>query len=107
MRDQRRRQGMEQADVAERVGVTQQTVSRWENGEAIPRGRFVLPLANALGVSTDQLAERIVSEHNHGGPVAETLELDRRLLELEREVAAIRDEWVSLRDALRRLVGES
>lgn len=98
---------MEQADVADRVGVKQQTVSRWENGDAIPRGRFVLPLANALGVSTDQLTERIVAEHNSGGAIAETLEMDTRLLALEREVAELRTEWASVREAFRRLLGDS
>lgn len=106
LRDQRRRHGLEQVDIAERVGVKQQTVSRWENGEAIPRGRFLLPLANALEVSLDQLSERIVAEHNHGGVMAETLDMDMRLLELEREVAALRSEWAGVREAFRRLLGE-
>lgn len=107
LRDTRRRLGLEQADIATRVGVTQQTVSRWENGEAVPRGRFVLPLANALEVSQTDLTDQILRQHNSGGQAAEALELDLRVLDLERDLGALRSEWAEFREAFRRLLGET
>lgn len=97
---------MEQTDVAERVGVTQQTVSKWENGESVPKGRNVLPLANALGVNQNDLTARLLQEHNAGGPTAEALELDVRVAELEQEVAGLKTEWAEVRQAFRRLLGD-
>lgn len=97
---------MEQGDVARKAGVTQQTVSRWENGEATPRGKYILPLANALEVSKETLTDYIVQHHNEGGAVAETLDLDLRVAELERELGAMRSELDRLLGAFRQLLGE-
>ncbi|MGC0143188.1 helix-turn-helix domain-containing protein [Pseudactinotalea sp. Z1732] len=39
IRDARQRGGMTQAELAQRVGVSQRTVGNWERGESIPRNR--------------------------------------------------------------------
>jgi transcriptional regulator with XRE-family HTH domain len=44
-----------QAQLAERVGVTQQTISRWENGEVIPPPKRLAKLAKALDLDLDQM----------------------------------------------------
>ena len=51
----RRLQKMTQEDLAERIGVSRQTVAKWENGESYPdldRGRA---LAEVFGISMDEL----------------------------------------------------
>jgi transcriptional regulator with XRE-family HTH domain len=106
LRDHRRRLGKEQDDIAVAVGVTQQTVSRWENGEATPRGRYILPLANALGVSREAITDQIIHAHNSGATVAETLDLDQRVMHLENELTAMRSEVDRLLGALRQLLGD-
>jgi transcriptional regulator with XRE-family HTH domain len=47
--------GLDQATLAGKVGVGQQTVSRWETGVAMPRREHVTPLADALEVDAGLL----------------------------------------------------
>lgn len=51
MRDRRRWLQLTQAELAERVGVNQQSIHKWESGAAVPRGRNIDRLAEALNVS--------------------------------------------------------
>ena len=47
---------MTQEDLAERVGVTRQAIAKWESGETIPDLEKCRLLADAFGVSLDDLA---------------------------------------------------
>ena len=47
----RRRAGLDQAELADRLGVSQSAVSAWELGESEPRLLDIGPLCEALGVS--------------------------------------------------------
>ena len=47
--------GLGQEQVAEQVGVSQQTVSRWEHGTALPRPARVVSLARLLDVDSGHL----------------------------------------------------
>ena len=47
--------GLSQEDVAEKVGVSRQTVSSWENGKSYPDIASVIALSDAYGVSLDSL----------------------------------------------------
>lgn len=51
----RRRAGLSQEQLADRLGVSRQAVSKWETGEAMPDATKLAPLAKALGVSVDWL----------------------------------------------------
>ena len=46
---------MTQEDLAEKVGVTKQAVAKWESGESLPDLEKSRLLADALGVSLDEL----------------------------------------------------
>ena len=46
---------LSQEDVAEKVGVSRQTVSSWENGKSYPDIASVITLSNVYGVSLDSL----------------------------------------------------
>lgn len=48
LRSRREAQGLEQAELARLLGVTQQTVSKWETGVTVPRPGRVGALARAL-----------------------------------------------------------
>lgn len=51
----RRRAGLSQETVAERVGVSRQTVAKWENGESAPDIVHAGELARLFAVSLDDL----------------------------------------------------
>ncbi len=51
----RKSKGLSQEDLAERVGVSRQAVSKWELDQALPDAEKIVALAAALGVSTDQI----------------------------------------------------
>lgn len=47
--------GISQEELAERVNVSRQTISKWENGAACPSGDNLNQLGKALGVPVDVL----------------------------------------------------
>ena len=51
----RQRAGMSQDQLAERLGVSRQAVSRWERDETMPETDKVVALADLFGVTTDYL----------------------------------------------------
>ena len=51
----RREAGMTQEELARKVYVTRQAVSRWENDTGLPDITMAVPLARALGTTTDEL----------------------------------------------------
>jgi len=55
IKDLRKKNGFTQEELAERLGVTYQAVSKWENNTGMPDISQVVPLASVFGVSTDVL----------------------------------------------------
>lgn len=53
----RKRKGLSQEAVAGRLGVSRQTVSKWETGETLPDIRQAKRLAALYGLTLDQLLE--------------------------------------------------
>ena len=51
----RERAGLSQEALAEKLGVTRQTVSNWENGRATPDAHKLAKLCEVLGVGADEL----------------------------------------------------
>lgn len=51
----RKSQNFSQEELAEKLGVTRQAVSRWENGETMPDSPNLLEICNLFGVSADYL----------------------------------------------------
>lgn len=63
----RKKAGLDQKDLAKKSGVSQRQISAYENFKTPPRKSTISKLANALGVTTEQLTERTVSvDHNSG-----------------------------------------
>ena len=61
----RKMRQMTQEDLAEKVGVTRQSVAKWESGESVPDLNKCKALAEVFGVSLDDLAN-YESEENLG-----------------------------------------
>ena len=53
--DARRDMGLTQKDLAEKVGVTAQAVSKWERGSSCPDISILDEIACALGISVSEL----------------------------------------------------
>lgn len=51
IRDARNRNGLSQAELAEKVGVSQAAIGQWERGTYTPRGRNLNTLADVLGIA--------------------------------------------------------
>ena len=51
----REKRGMTQAELADRIGVSSKTVSKWETAKGLPDISLLQPLAQALGVSVIEL----------------------------------------------------
>ncbi len=49
---------LSQAQIAEVLGITQDSISLWENGKRFPDTQYVIKLADFFGVSTDYLLGR-------------------------------------------------
>ena len=53
----RQKRGLSQEEVAEKLGVSRQTISKWETGETLPDIRQSKRLALLYGVSLDELID--------------------------------------------------
>ena len=51
----RRKSGLSQEELAEKLDVSRQAVSRWENGETLPDAQNLLVLSDIFGVTIDYL----------------------------------------------------
>ena len=55
----RKKKKLSQTELGEKLGVSNKAVSKWENGAAYPSTDLILPLANALGVSVEEILASI------------------------------------------------
>lgn len=51
----RRKRGLTQRELADRLGVSDKAVSKWENGRSMPKSRIIVQLAALYGVSAGDL----------------------------------------------------
>ena len=76
----RTEQGLSQDELAERVHVVRQTVSKWERGTSVPDADSLVALARALGVSAAELlGESALVENKPDDVEWETSLLDERI----------------------------
>lgn len=83
------RTGKIQGDLAEEVGVSEKTISRWKNQESFPRPQNQPRLAEILDVTPDELVAAIEAGRE-AGPVE-----DSGVLRLERRGVAAKRDFVS------------
>lgn len=100
----RRERGMTQAQLADRLGVTDKAVSRWERGVGFPDIATLEPLAGVLGVGVQEL---LSARRLEGGEVSLLSDEDARAVAeagaqlAEREQAQLRAAtWIGAAAAL-------
>ncbi|MBQ7150871.1 MAG: helix-turn-helix domain-containing protein [Synergistaceae bacterium] len=77
LRLQRKKAGMTQMQLADRLGISIATLRRWEAGETVPTGKKILEIADLFGVpSTAIISEGDMSAINTQ-PIAPTAEQNK------------------------------
>lgn len=76
----RKSAGMTQKELAEKLNISFQAVSKWENGDALPDTGLLLDLCDILNTTADKLL--------HGGAFAAN---ERRLMRLENVMTGFRN----------------
>ena len=73
----RKKQGLKQIQLAEKLGITDKAVSKWERGIAMPDSSIMLELCGILNITVnDLLSGEVVTMENYNK------EMEERLLEL-------------------------
>lgn len=60
----RRRMGLSQEQLAEQVGVSRQTVSKWETGTSTPELEKLIALSQCFGITVDELVQGVAPTAN-------------------------------------------
>lgn len=88
----RKKNGLTQMQLAEKLNITDRAVSKWENGKAMPDSSIMLALCDELKISVnDLLSGEVVTMDNYNEKLENNLlemvkekeEADKRLLTLE------------------------
>ena len=83
----RRCQGLSQEQLADRLGVTRQSVSKWEGGAAMPELSKLVMLSELFGVSVDYLVKDYLEEPEtpEGESHTQVERLERKVDDLTRD----------------------
>ncbi len=77
----RKEQGFTQMQLAEKLGITDRAVSKWENGRAMPDSSLMLDLCAALRITVNDLLHgEVVSMENY------EKETEKQLLDMAKEL---------------------
>ena len=84
----RRKQGLSQEALAEKLNCSRQVISKWENGRAMPDSSIMLELCDNLGISVNELlsGEKIMTKNTNQQNEQLLLEMTK---ELERKNKSI------------------
>ena len=83
----RKQQGMTQLDLAEKMGVTDKAVSKWERDLSCPDINSVPALAEILGVSVEELMQVKKDADAPAGKLAEIMEIAPKAVAMAMGVA--------------------
>ena len=82
--ENRKKNGWSQEELADRLGVSRQSVSKWEGAQAIPDIKKIMQMSEIFGVSTDYLLkDEIEEEFPMDTPVDNGLEDAVRMVSME------------------------
>ena len=83
--ENRKKNGWSQEELANRLGVSRQSVSKWESAQAVPDLKKILQLAEVFGVTTDYLIKDEIEETQalEPAPVDKGLEETVRSVSME------------------------
>lgn len=70
---QRKKSGMSQEQLADRLGITRQSVSKWEAGSSIPEISKLVAMSEIFRVSLDYLLKDHLDEESGGFPAGQSI----------------------------------
>lgn len=88
----RKNKNMTQADLAEKLNITDRAISKWETGKGMPDSSIMLELCNELDISVNELLSgEVIKMENYNQKAEENLlemkkqkeETDKEILRLE------------------------
>lgn len=85
----RKEKGMTQKDIADKLGITDKAVSKWERDIAFPDTATIPRLAEVLGVSVEELLQAKAAPVSAGGKADKILDLVLRAVPLAMGVAVV------------------
>ena len=74
--ENRKKQNLTQGQLAEKLGITDRAVSKWENGRAMPDSSLMLDLCSILNISVNELLSGEVIGMENSNKKNEQLLLD-------------------------------
>ncbi len=92
----RKEKGLTQEQLGEKLGVTNKTVSRWENGNYMPNVEMLLLLSKEFGVSINELisGERLAAEDfKKAADNNLVTALDNSTFTLKEKIAFFKKKW--------------
>lgn len=96
----RRREGLTQTELGERLGVTNKTVSRWENGNYMPDISTLESLSGLFGLSIDDILscripeKRETQELTNSDTAADVPAEDSKTFTKEEKLAFFKKKWL-------------
>lgn len=86
LKEFRKRRNLTQKDVVSKIGVSEQALSKWENGECLPDVYNLILLARVLSISVDCLLD---TENETAEKVIETININGAIFEIVEKPATI------------------
>lgn len=87
--EQRKKNGWSQEDLAEKLGVSRQSVSKWESAQSIPDLNRILKMAEIFGVTTDYLLKDEIEEDRVATEnVVDTFDVPKKVRKVSMEEAS-------------------
>ncbi|MGN0307724.1 MAG: helix-turn-helix domain-containing protein [Lachnospiraceae bacterium] len=99
--EERKRNGWSQEDLAEKLGVSRQSISKWEGAQSIPDLNRILQMAELFSVSTDYLLKEEVKKEREPASLSESIESVKGLRHVSMEEAS---DYIRLQEKIAPLV---
>ena len=79
--DERKKNGWSQEELADRLGVSRQAVSKWESAQSVPDLQRILEMSKLFGVSTDYLLKdeegvRVQNDYNESDSIGRMVSME-------------------------------
>ncbi len=103
--ESRKAVGLTQAQLAEKLNVTDRAVSKWETGRSMPDASLMLQLCDILGVTVNDLLSGERIDRENGGAKNEQLLLDMAKELKEKNKTIWRSMWVLMTVSIIGLLG--